>query len=266
MQTWQRVNGAVLNVREQSAGGDGSAALVFLHYFGGSSLAWQPVAAILQSHHRCVMPDLRGFGDSAVPTTPMTLDQVATDIIELLHTMGIGRHVLVGHSMGAKIALAVAARKPAGLRALVLLAPSPPSPEPMADSARAQLLQRHTDPAAAEQATRLLVGARVSREVFDQIVHDRVRCSAAAWRWWLASASREDIGSRVMSVDLPTLVLSGALDDVIPGALVESEVSRRLLHATTLHLPGCGHLLPLEAPDVVARHIRDWSAAAAATG
>src|SRR3954469_3094878 len=100
--------------------GCGDRTLVFLHYFAGSSRAWAPVIDRLADDHRCIAPDLRGFGTADAPATGYAVNDYANDVAALIGALDIGRHVLVGHSMGGKIALALAARRPPGLEALVL--------------------------------------------------------------------------------------------------------------------------------------------------
>lgn len=142
----RHINGVTLNVEERGNDANGARpVLVFLHYFGGSSRAWFPLLDRLENSFRCIAPDLRGWGDSEATETGYAVAQVATDTAALIGALTIERYVLVGHSMGGKAALALASRQPTGLDALILLAPSPPTPEPIEDAERARLLQTHPD-------------------------------------------------------------------------------------------------------------------------
>ena len=106
--------------------------LVFAHYFGGSARSWTTLADRLGDDMDCVVPDLPGFGDTP-PPTDLSLDGWVDAFASLA---GDAPFVAVGHSMGGKIALALAARRPATLTGLILLAASPPTPEPMSDDDR----------------------------------------------------------------------------------------------------------------------------------
>jgi len=114
--------------------------IVLLHHFGGSARTWDPMIDHLRAELDCVAPDLRGFGAAHAFAGPYTVDQYADDVARLVDRLALERFVLVGHSMGGKIALALAARRPAGLASLVLLAPSPPAPEPMSEEDRSAAL------------------------------------------------------------------------------------------------------------------------------
>ncbi len=242
------INGTTLHVRESGAG---EVALVFLHYFGGSSRSWDEVTARLPDF-RCIAPDLRGFGDSQAPDNGYSVDEQADDIAALIEALGVECFVLVGHSMGGKIALALAARRPKGLERLVLLAPSPPTPEPMSDAERERLSLGFGDPKAAEQTARSITARPISPAIRSRIIKDNLRSSRAAWHAWLQGGSREDISERMNEIEVPILVLAGECDAGMTPDLLHREVIGRVGGAQERVIPGAGHLLPLEAPDEVA--------------
>ena len=236
--------------------GAGDPTLVFLHYFAGSSLGWSAVITELAPDHRCVAPDLRGFGASAFAPNGGAMADAADDVALLVARLGLERYVLVGHSMGAKVALALAARRPAGLNALILVAPSPPTPEPIADADRARLLASHGDRAAAEEnAGKITHRARGTPE-FDLVVADNLRTSLPAWRAWLKRGSREDLADLAPRIDVPVLVVAGRDDETIPLGLVEREVVARFSGARLVQVAGARHLVPLDAPEALADAIR----------
>ena len=251
-----RIGDALLHVTEC---GSGPQAWVFLHYFGGSGRAWGQVAALLADRWRCVMPDLRGFGNSDAIMDSYSVNDAADEVLALVRALKIENFGLVGHSMGGKIALVVAARKPPGLSHLVLLAPSPPTPEPIDASERASLLACQTNYAAAHQAARKNCGQPLPQALVQQVIDDRLRTSPAAWQWWITSGSCESVQGGIAQISVPVQVLSGVLDTNIPTAVIEREVMARMPLARMRLLPGCGHLLPLEAPRVVAQAIRDMA-------
>ncbi len=121
------------------------ATLFCLHFLGGSGRAWRWVSDDLAGSLHCVPIDLDGFGgaaDRSGYTVQAMVDRVAAIIVEAAPA----RWLLAGHSMGAKIAIILARRAEdgdpglQGLAGLVLLAGSPPGPEPMAESQRQAML------------------------------------------------------------------------------------------------------------------------------
>ncbi len=242
----------ILHEKDQ---GTGSPVLVFLHYFAGSLRSWAHVAEDLSRAYRCLEIDLPGFGRSP-PLPAFSVDAVGGMIMQHIAGRRLGSYVIVGHSMGGKLALACAADPPPGLAGVVLVAPSPPSPEPMAESERARLLATHGDRASAEQTLRTITRRPISAASADICIADNLMTSAEAWHWWLAQGSRETITAQAERVACPVLVMGGSEDPVISPAVITAEVMPRLAGASRVEIAGAGHLLPFEAAKEVADNIR----------
>ena len=244
----------------------GTPLLVFLHFFGGSARTWQPVTEILASGYECIAVDLRGFGravvtEAADEVSSYSLDLMAADVVEMLQAMGGGPYVLVGHSMGAKVALAVAAGQgyPAGLQALALVAPSPPPPEPMPDAERARLLAGHGSAEAARETLAKITAAPLPAALAERVVEDELRVTFPAWRAWLERGSIADISARLTRVRVPVFLLAGEKDANITARLLQREIADRFpagLARKPETVPEAAHLLPLEAPAAVADFVR----------
>jgi pimeloyl-ACP methyl ester carboxylesterase len=86
------------------------APLVFLHGLTFDRASWQPVVDRLSGEFRCITVDLPGHGDS--PGPPRRLSDVATEFRTLLGALDVERPLLVGHSMGAVLAVLYAGRHP----------------------------------------------------------------------------------------------------------------------------------------------------------
>ncbi len=227
--------------------GSGEPALVFLHYFGGSSNTWDGVISLLCSSFRCIAIDLPGFGDSPV-AEDFSVDASAKEISYLLKHLALKKFVLVGHSMGGKIALAVAASRPIGLNGLVLVAPSPPTPEPGDNEKRRELVNAFGDRKALEKIAKGLVAKPLNEVQLKRIVDDNLRINAAAWKGWINDGSQQDITSQMKNIDLPLTIISGEKDPNFSTGFLKNEFSRCFSTTTFIELPDAGHLLPLEAP------------------
>jgi pimeloyl-ACP methyl ester carboxylesterase len=118
-------------------------ALVLLHFLGGSLREWDEVVALLGDSFQTLALDLPGFGSSAA-ITGYTVAEMADAVQATIAAAGLSRYVLVGHSMGGKVAAVIARRmedsQSAALAGLILVAASPPGPEPMEDAKRAAMI------------------------------------------------------------------------------------------------------------------------------
>jgi len=253
-----KINDTILNVLEAGVENYNKSrpSLVFLHYFGGSSCAWTEVIEKLATHYHCVAPDLRGFGASNALPENYAVKDYADDVADLISTLTIENYVLIGHSMGGKIALALAARKPKNLQSLILLAPSPPTPEPIKEDEREKLLASHGNRCVATETVWQAAGGKLPGEIFARAIDDNLRTSEAAWKWWLESGSREDISSEVKKINVPVLVAAGEQDEAMTPKLLKAEIVRRIKNASLIVVPEVKHLLPLEAPEKIADLIR----------
>ena len=238
--------------------------VVLLHGFGGSARSWRAVVDAL-GDQTCVAPDLRGFGDRAAEegaAQAVTVEAYTDDVAALVAAFDGRDYVLVGHSMGGKIAAAFAARQPTGLCGVLLVAPSPPWPEPMTADDRARLHRAHGDPTLAAGAVRRATAIGLSPVQFADAVDDGVRSASWAWQGWLDTGSREDLSSRIGHLAIPVRVLVGRRDPVMARPMM-AQVARHL--GGTLRVESeAGHLLPLEAPTTVVDAIRELLTAVAA--
>ncbi|KAA1003819.1 alpha/beta hydrolase [Paraburkholderia panacisoli] len=254
-----RSNGTQIHVTQR---GTGELALVFLHYYGGSSRTWDGVASELSDRYRIVATDHRGWGDSEAPADGYRIADLAGDAEGVVETLGLQRYVLVGHSMGGKVAQLIASRRPSGLEGLVLVAPSPPSPMLLSDEQRATLTGAYQSRESVEFVIdHVLTAKPLDAARREQVIEDSLKAAPQAKAAWPNVAMREDITAAVASIDAPTIVISGELDQVDRVETLQAELLPRIPHAAMHILPGTGHLSPLEAPVEVARVIARFVAA-----
>jgi pimeloyl-ACP methyl ester carboxylesterase len=100
-----------VRVRYLDTGGDGPAA-VLLHGFASSFDTWRPVVAALESSHRVLALDLKGFGWTERPEGDYSPEAQARLVLGLLDFRGVERAAFVGHSWGSSVALAAALAAP----------------------------------------------------------------------------------------------------------------------------------------------------------
>jgi len=241
--------------------------LFFLHGLGLGAGAATALAEELAGTADVVGIDLPGFGSAAGAGAGGVEDMVGW-VEQRIGEHGSTRWGLIGHSMGGKIASIVADRAIAGasglfgLRGIILLAASPLSPEPMDEQRRQQMLEWASSTAiSAEHAATFIdanTAAGLSEAARQRAIDLVTTSSAAAWRGWLLRGSREDWSEQAGAVSpVPALIIAGAEDGDDLGAAAQARLnSPRFTDALGVEIPGSGHLVMIEQPELVAEHIR----------
>ena len=214
---------------------------------------------------RCTTVDVPGFGDAST-ASGYSVEEMAQYVMQTIRQARPARWMLVGHSMGAKLAAIVARHAEdgepglGGLEQLVLLAGSPPGPEPMQESQRRTMSgwfagDDSSRRAEADGFVTQNIGSALHPERHALAVDDVLRAARPAWLAWLDGGSLEDWADRVGVLRTPAMIVAGAED----GALGPDAQARFMAPHFAQHrlvtLDGAGHLLPLERAEEVARLI-----------
>lgn len=222
--------------------------LVFLHYFGGSQHTWHHVVEALKPTHRCITVDLPGFGDSRnIPG--YSVAEMAEQVRALLQSLAPSPVVLIGHSMGGKVSMLLAADPTENLQQVILVAPSPLQPEPMTEEQRATMTVANTSENTAKDFVNNGAASALRHEDERIGIEDVLRTHPDAWTAWPQSGTREDWSDRIHNVAVHTDLIMGELDQAIPLAFQQK-------YTLPLIQPGGGqfiviaaaaHMLPYEA-------------------
>lgn len=220
---------------------------MFIHGFSLDQRMWTPQVDRFRAGFTVLTYDCRGFGRSSVPTGPYNHGD---DLRLLLLTLGAPAVHLVGLSMGGRIALSFALRWPAAVRSLALIGTDVggyrhqidwdvPACADNLDAARQQWL-RHELFRTTRRHPEAWVG--VTRMVGDY----------SGWHWLREDERRPvdtDTWDRLDEITVPASVIVGR-DDLPDFQRIAATLPARMSHARRTVVPGAGHLVNLEAPDV----------------
>jgi pimeloyl-ACP methyl ester carboxylesterase len=245
---------------------------VLLHGQPGSARDWHAVVPRLKDDYDVVVPDRPGYGRTGGPAAGFSDN--ADALIDLLDDFGIAAAVVVGHSWGGGVALAATQQHPQRVAGLVLVSSIGPGesfgwPDRLL---AAPVLGESVAAATIGATTRVLAHERVrdwsrrylpgpAREAVDVITAmTGAGTGTTAWRSFVVEqrallAELDDLGPGLADVRVPTAVLHGRTDHVVPP-----DVARRLAEAippASLRIvPGVGHLLLHERAAEVAAAVR----------
>lgn len=242
-----------LRVREREVGYDDSGsgpAVIWLHAFPLDRRMWAgTVAALAASGRRLITVDARGFGQSA-PGGGCSIAQLADDLAGLMDALDIPAATVGGLSMGGYVALAFARLHPRRLSRLILAATRAAADTPQALQARQQALALIAREGAAiyldQSLPRLLAPAAAPSTLTEvrALAETRAPSLVAGIE---ALRDRPDRTAELGAIRVPTLVISGALDQVVsPGEM--RLMSQAIPGSRFVSLEGAGHLVNIESP------------------
>ena len=229
--------------------------LVFLHLWGGSHRTFAPVIASLASGCAVVSYDHRGWGAARDLPGPYGISELADDALAVIAGLGLGRYVLVGHSMGGKVAQLAASRRPEGLAALALIAPAPPRPAVDARAAEALTHAFDSRETVSDALRHMLTAQPLPPDLQEQMINDGLAGNREAQLAWPLGGITEDITAATKAIEVPVQVLAGRQDRVDPPESLEANLLPFIPGARMTVLEETGHLSPLEVPEQIAKEL-----------
>ncbi len=236
-----------------------SVPVVMLHAIATSSAMWiAQRRALTVAGYQVLTPDQRGYGTTPLGVADPSLDVAADDLAALLDGQGIEEIALVGSSMGGYVAMAFLRRHPGRVRALALLSTRAGADDTDGAAQRRAFADLILDPVSrpqvVEAAIPTLLGAttRGGRpEVADAVraIVENTSPEAIAWSQ-RAIADRADAFDVLRATDVPSVVVTGGEDELIPTVEAE-QMADVLPDAELVIVPRAGHLAPMEAPGAV---------------
>lgn len=254
--------------------GRGELTLLMLHGLGSNLQAWTKNVEDWKGDYRCIALDLPNYGKSGRGDYSFTMSFFAQTVAEFIRELGLEKVVVVGHSMGAQIALTMALQEEVVLEKLILLAPA--GFETFTEEQKRwfeQLVTPATVKATPEDQivrnfelnfvnmpddARFMIDDRlqmrqheIEYEAYCQMIPKCVQGMLA-----------EPVFDRLPEVTTPSLVIYGKLDALIPNRFLHPDLTidevaesgkSRMPNATLAWVDHCGHFLQWECADEVGK-------------
>lgn len=228
--------------------------IVILHGWGLSGATFLPLAQRLKKLGcRVFAPDLPGFGESEMPARPLTLTDYAQFLEGYLKKHAIVQPILIGHSFGGRVSLKYNELYPNRVRALILSGTPGFTPIPK------------------KKLIFFITLAKIGGFLFSipplSLVQDTVR----RWYYYVVGAKeffraegamretfkrivREDLVSSMQAITIPTLLLWGEYDIIVPPSIAE-RMHRLIVNSEFIIIPEANHGVPYKQPETFTSYV-----------
>lgn len=235
--------------------GEGDIPVIFLHGYPFSKEMWKQQLEFLQSTHRVIACDIRGFGKSTYEEGALSMDLFADDLLTFMYKLQIEKAIICGLSMGGYIALNAVERFPTHFEALILcdtqcIADTPEGKEKrykVIDDIKANGVKEFNEKFINSVFHKdSLSNNKELVESLRTVVFSNSQEVIIAGL--TALAERSQTCSTLGAIKIPTLILCGREDEVTP--LAQSEFMHQMIERSILHvIEKAGHVSNLEQPD-----------------
>ncbi len=242
--------------------GDGPP-ILFIHGFPLDRTMWRRLTSPLTGWKR-IAPDLRGFGMNEAPPDPPTVAAYVDDLVDLLNQMSQERAVICGLSMGGYIAFDLVRRFPERVRALILANTRAASDDDVARQGR-DAMARLVENDGLDALVGVLLPKMLASDSYStqpQVVdHVRTMIKSASIPGVVAALTamrdRPDSTALLSDIQVPTLVVSGREDAIIPAS-ESKQMAEAIPGAHYTVIPDAGHLTPVEQPIATGRVVGEF--------
>lgn len=255
-----------LNDRERGKEYAGGVPLVLVHGFPFDSRLWEKQLDGLGGEMWVVAPDMPGMGKSEPFgfDREATMDDYAAAIADWAESRGIEKMILAGHSMGGYIAFAFARNYPDMLSKLILVATKASADTEAGKEGRYKMAAGVREKGISVAADAMLPKMFAPSTYQDnnelvESVHAMVldQQERGVLDSIYAMASRPDSKPDLPRIKVPTLIISGACDEIIPAAEADT-MHAEIAGSRHIVVPDGGHLLMLEDARTVNGALRDF--------
>ncbi len=248
--------------------------MVFIHGWGGSGRYWESTAKALSETFDCLLYDMRGFGRSRLPQESLELlyemEDYAEDMAALLDTLNLSRVYINAHSMGASAATLFLNRYPERVERAILTCSGIFEYDEKAFAAfhkfgsyvvkfRPRWFLKVPFASSLFMARFLHrpLPAAVSRAFLEDFLDADLNAALGTMLTSVSKYAAEVMPQEFAQLRVPTLLISGEYDKIIPAALGRraAELSD---HVEYYEISGTAHFPMLERPEVYLERVREF--------
>lgn len=240
--------------------------LILIGGLTANAREWSGVSPYLEAHFTVYRPENRGSGQTTGWAPPFLIEDMADDVAKLISRLGLERPSVVGHSMGGAILQKLCIEHPKRVKAAVIVSSFAHFPK------AAQLYLENTSALFASGIkaelvlrtiyTRLYGSEFLSEESnilaeLNRMLSDPFPQTATGYQAQVKAIAAFDTRHDLKKILCPTVIINGSEDVLTPSYLSEA-LHRGIAHSKLAFIPDCGHMIPAEKPEQLARAVLDF--------
>lgn len=233
---------------------NGNPVVLLLHGLGATGDSWQmQFPALIAAGFRTLAPDMRGFGKSTYPGGPNNSRLMAKDMVAFMESLAIKSSHIIGISMGGTIALQLTLEQPSMVDSLVLTNTFARLRPPKFSlwffyAVRLALVHIFGMTKQADFVARRLFPEPEQAQLREVFKAQVIQANPSGYRSTMRSYARFDLSEQVKSIRVPTLIITGERDSIVPPE-VQVELANQIPDAKQVFIPDAGHAVSIEQPD-----------------
>jgi 3-oxoadipate enol-lactonase len=221
---------------------------------GWASCMWHRTRDLLATKYRVITFDNRGVGRSDVPSGPYPIPTMAADAAAVLDAADVKKAHIYGISMGGMIAQEFALQYPQRVKSLILgctAAGGPAALQPAPEVLQVLMRRGMAPQEAIEAIDPFIYDSGTSRELIEEDRKLRLEWypTADGYLGQLQGIMTWEAYSRLSQIAVPTLVIHGESDQLIPAANGKL-IAERISHAKLVMIPKASHIFPVDQPKI----------------
>lgn len=247
-------NGA--QIHYELSGPASAPVLVFSNSLGTNLTMWRPQVEALGERYRILRYDTRGHGQSAVTPGPYKISQLADDVLGLLDRLGIEKARFCGLSIGGMIGMTLALRLPERIHKVVLCCTAPTLGSAETWNARITSVQKGGMAAVTDAVLERWYTAPFRAKAPEQIQRTKQMLLTTPPDGYIANCEAirdEDLREGIAGIQIPTLILMGKQDPVVP--LADGRFMADRISGSRYVELSAAHLANIEASDLFTKEL-----------
>lgn len=231
---------------------EGREPVIFIHGAGGSQFTWSCQKTFFERRSNPIILELPGHGGSGGEGEE-EIGRYADHVRSFMKNLGLQKAFLVGHSMGGAIVQTLALTNPEMIKGIVLVG----------TGAKLKVLPvilegiKNNFDETAQKIIRFAYSRKASVELIERGIESLKECRPKVLYGDFMACDRFDIMNEVGKIDLPTLILYGDEDELTPVKYSQF-LHRRITGSKLESLPGSGHMVMMESPEVFNQKILEF--------